>query len=213
MKKVILSFCGLASVFIASAQLSVGVNGNYTMYKGDFQRKTSGFGARISYDVQPKFTGVFSYTHGMPIASASQVLLESNNGSSSKNVASEISTNFKTFNLFGQYAFVGGREESTGKLYGIVGAGFVLANYKEEIKESYDQSAYTAMDQVEGSESGFTLNFGLGGEYKIGTPRLFAEAGIALPANQVNNSYVTNVIPAHFAFNVGVKIPLGGGSN
>ncbi|HVG14127.1 MAG TPA: hypothetical protein VM935_04170 [Chitinophagaceae bacterium] len=213
MKKLILSFCGLASVCLASAQLSVGVNGNYTMYKGDFQKKTPGIGARISYDVQPRVTVVLSYTHGMPIKSESQVTMQSNNGSASRSVNSEIKNSFKTFNLLGQYAFVGSDEESSGKFYGVFGAGFVLAKYKEDVKETYDKSVYTPMDQIEGSENGFTLNFGLGGEYTIGTPRVFAEAGLALPANQVNNTYVQNVIPAHFVFNVGVKIPLGGGSD
>jgi hypothetical protein len=213
MKKLILSFCGLASVCLASAQLSVGVNANYTMYKGDFQKKTPGFGARISYEVQPRVAAVLSYTHGMPIKTESQVTMQSNNGSSSRSMNSQIKTNFKTFNLLGQYTFVGSDEESSGKLYGVFGAGFVLAKYNEAINESYDKSVYTPMDQVEGNEKGFTLNFGLGGEYQIGTPRLFAEAGLALPANQVNNSYVTNVIPAHFVINVGVKIPLGGGSD
>jgi hypothetical protein len=210
MKKMILSFCGLASVCLASAQLSVGVNGNYTMYKGDFQQKTTGIGARISYDLNPKVTAALSYTHGMPITTASQVTMESNDGSGSRSVASQIKTSFKTFNLLGQYAFIGGGEESAGKFYGIAGVGFVLAKYKEAITETYDKAIYTPMDQVEGSENGFTLNFGLGGEYSIGTPRLFAEAGLALPANQVNDSYVANVIPAHFVFNAGVKIPLGG---
>jgi hypothetical protein len=78
--------------------------------------------------------------------------------------------------------------------------------------ESYGSSyAEPAMESY--SENGFVLNGLIGGEYKLGSPSLFAEAGIAYPANQVGNSYVENVIPAHFTVNIGVKFSLGGGSS
>ncbi|HWJ29349.1 MAG TPA: hypothetical protein VNS32_22610, partial [Flavisolibacter sp.] len=59
------------------------------------------------------------------------------------------------------------------------------------------------------SANGFTLNFGIGGSYNMGSAVLFGEAGLGLPANKVNDQYVENVIPAQFIFNAGVKIPLG----
>jgi hypothetical protein len=86
-----------------------------------------------------------------------------------------------------------------------------MVNYKENITGSYDKNVYKyPQDLVEKTkENGFTINLGLGGEYRIGMPSVFGEVGLALPANQVNNSYVENVIPSHFTVNLGIKIPLG----
>lgn len=129
-------------------------------------------------------------------------------------VDSDIKYNFKTISLLGNYRFIGD-EETAGSFYGQFGASYVMVSYKEDITGSYDKTTYKyPQDLIEKTkESGFTLNFGLGGEYKIGTPVVFAEAGIALPANQVNNSYVANVIPAHFTVSLGVKIPFGSGGD
>ena len=163
------------------------------------------------YNASEKYALSLGFTYGAPIKTPSVVTLQDNFGST-KEAASEIRYKFKTFNLAANYTLVGD-EESTGKFYGTFGAGLVLVNYKEDIKESYDQNAYTPMDQVNGKTSGFTINFGIGGEYKLGTPSIFGEAGIALPANKVGDSYVENYIPSHFVFNVGVRLPLGAGGD
>ena len=65
------------------------------------------------------------------------------------------------------------------------------------------------MDFAKGKESGFTINLGLGGEYKFGKPSVFGEAGIALPANKAGDAYIENYIPTHFFLNVGVKFSFG----
>lgn len=206
MKKMLLSFCGLAVFFAASAQFSVGVNGNYTMYKQDFQQSSPGAGIRAYFNATEKYSGVGSFTYGFPIKVPSSVMLQSGTGSSS--VASEIVYKFKTINVMGNYNFIGD-DESAGKFYGIVGGGFVFVNYKEKITGNYDKAVYTPSDIVDGNESGFTLNFGLGGEYKFGTPALFGELALALPANNVGNAVVENYIPTHIILNVGVKFSLG----
>jgi hypothetical protein len=211
MKKIFLSLFGLFIILIASAQVSVGINGNYTMYKQEFQQKTPGAGLRVYYDAAEKYGLSLGFTYGAPIKTPSVVTLENSSGSTQE-VASEITYKFKTFNLNGNYNFIG-NAGTTGKFYGSFGLGLVLVNYKEDIKESYDQNTYTPMDQIEGKENGFTINLGIGGEYKLGTPSIFGEAGIALPANKVGDTYVENYIPAHFVFNVGIKLPLGGGGN
>jgi hypothetical protein len=208
MKNTILSFSALFIISSASAQLSVGVSSNYTMYKGDFQKSTPGAQARVSYGFSEKTAGVLSFTYGMPIKSASVATLQDAGGGSTT-AKSEIKFNFKTFNLVGHYTFVGDHE-STVSMYGVVGAGLVLVSYDEAIKENYDKTAYTPIDLVKGKENGMTINLGLGGSYKLGTPIIFAEAGIALPANQANGQYIENVIPAHFAFNLGLKFNIGG---
>src|SRR5438270_12339495 len=121
MKKTVLSLLAMVMILGASAQLSVGVAGNYTMYKGDFQRSTSGAQIRVGYLLSEKITGVLSFTYGMPIKQASVVTLEGNNGSTQE-VNSQINYKFKTFNLMGHYTLVGD-DESTGKMYGAVGSG------------------------------------------------------------------------------------------
>lgn len=210
MKKIVILICAITITYAVSAQISVGINGNYTMYKQDFQKSTSGGGVRIYYQPAEKYSLSLGFTYGAPIKTASEVVLQNSTGDETT-VPSEIKYNFKTFSLLGHYNFLGD-DESTGKFYGSFGAGFVLVNYKENIKGSYDPS-YTPIDQVSGNANGLTINLGLGGEYKLGTPSVFAEAGLALPANKVGDTYVENVIPTHFVFNVGVKIPLGGNSD
>lgn len=210
MKRTILSLLGMAVIVTASAQFAVGVGANYTMYKGDFQKSTTGAQVRASYGFNEKSTGVFSFTYGLPINYPSFVTLM-DNSSGTKQVASEIKYKFKTFNLVGNYTFVGD-DETTGKFYGIAGAGFVLVNFDETIKENYDKNTYTPTDLLKGNENGFTINLGLGGEYRIGNPSIFAEAAVAIPANQANGQYIENVIPLHFQLNLGIKLNLGGNS-
>ncbi|HVF96420.1 MAG TPA: hypothetical protein VM871_03825 [Flavisolibacter sp.] len=208
MKKMILSLCGLASFCAAFAQLSVGANTNYTMYKGDFGKSTAGFGVRVAYEAD-RFAGVVSFTNGFPITQEGTVDVTEKATGNSKEVAAQAKVSFKTISLMGQRTLVGDAE-STGKFYLGFGASFVMAKQVETITGSYDKNAYAAPELYNDTETGFTLNGLAGGEYKIGKPSIFAEAGIALPANQVNNAYVENVIPAHFTFNLGIKIRLGG---
>ena len=213
MKKISFYLLLISISACAFSQFSVGAAANYAAYKGDFQKSTPGAHIRVGYQVNEKITANLGFTYGLPIKQASSVSVMDDN-ENTISVDSDIKFNFKTISLLGNYRFIGD-EESTGSFYGQIGASFVLVNYKEVITGSYDKNVYKyPQDLVEKTnESGFTLNFGLGGEYRIGTPVLFGEAGLALPANQVNNSYVENVIPSHFTFSLGVKIPLGARNN
>ncbi|MEO6721882.1 MAG: hypothetical protein ABIN67_16055 [Ferruginibacter sp.] len=60
-----------------------------------------------------------------------------------------------------------------------------------------------------GKETGFTINAGLGVQYRVGAVHVFGDAGLAFPANQANGQYITNNIPTHFVFNAGIRIPFG----
>lgn len=212
MKKMYLSVLGLFTLAAASAQLSTSAHVNYTMYKGNLQQSTPGAGVRLGYNFSQKVTTVLGFAMGAPITEPSSVTLMDGSGNS-KTVASEFRYKFKTIHLLGQLAFAGD-EETRGKFYGSAGIGYVIAGYTEKIKEDYDKAIYQPMNQSEkGSENGFTLNLGLGGEYGLSAegigPRIFGEAGLAFPANQQNGSYVENNIPAHFMFNLGVKFSFG----
>ena len=206
MKKIYFLLLGLVIIVSAKAQLSVGVNANYTMYRGDFKRSTPGAQLRVSYDFDEKVTGMFGFTYGLPIKEASTALVSDQYGNT-QTVASEFQDKFKTFHLLVHYTFVGD-QESAGKFYGIAGAGLVFAKIDENITGNYDKSKYQPMDMYSDKVNGFTLNFGLGGEYHLGGPSLFFEGGISIPANKMNDMYITNPIPGHFFFNGGVKFPL-----
>ncbi|HVG11967.1 MAG TPA: hypothetical protein VM843_03135 [Flavisolibacter sp.] len=213
MKKTFLSLAGVLSLTIASAQfdasqLTVGVAGNYHMYKGNMQKSAPGAHVRLGYDLSEKSTIGLGFTYTSPLKYASEVQLMDQSGSTSS-VASEITYKFKTFSLMGNYHLIGDNETS-GSLYAAVGGGYVMVNYEENITGTYDKDSQQPMDLVEkGSENGLVMNFGLGGQYTIGRPIVFAEAGLALPANKVGNQYVENSIPSHFTFNLGIKLPLG----
>src|SRR5436305_14271559 len=131
MKKIYFLLSGLCLIFTASAQVSISVNGNYTMYKGDFKKSTPGAQVRVSYDFYEKMTGVIGFTYGMPINVSGTSYVMDQNGNTQE-VASQMKYNFKTFHFLAHYTFVGD-QETAGKFYGIAGAGIVLVSYKEAI--------------------------------------------------------------------------------
>lgn len=213
MKKIVMSLCGVLAIYGASAQFYAGAFGNYTMYKQSFQKNTPGAGIRVYYDHSEKNSFSLGFTYGSPINFESSVDLQNNNDFNDVQTKdSEIRYKFKTFSLLAHYCFIGD-DESTARFYGSFGPGFVLVNYDEKVKGGYDESNFTPLNQVNGNESGFIINLGLGGEYRLGTPSIFMEAGLGFPANKVGNTYVENYIPTHFMLNAGIKFPLGGYSD
>ncbi|HEY0041231.1 MAG TPA: hypothetical protein VGB71_11240 [Flavisolibacter sp.] len=207
MKKIILSLCGLVSFCVASAQFSVGLNGNFTKYGGYVSKSTPGFGVRAAYEKE-RYAAVLSFTNGFAITEKSSVDVVHNTNFTTKTVASEVKLNFKTISFMGNRTLIGD-EESAGNFYVGFGASFVMAKYSEVITESYDK-AYTAPEMESGSENGLTINGLVGGSYKLGKPAIFGEVGFAFPANKVGETFVENAIPAHLVFNLGVKFTFGG---
>lgn len=211
-KKISLSGLFIFLVLAAQAQLDFSdmrfdIGANYTMYRGDFQQKTPGVKIRAGVPLGEKNLVGLGFTYGFPIKVPSSVSL-SGGGS----VNSEIIYNFKTISLNADH-FFGGENEEGVSFYGSLGAGLVLVSYKENIKGTIP-SGQSALNQIEkGSESGFTINGGLGLQYALGSAKIFGDGGIALPANQVNGQLVENVIPSHLTFNVGLRISIGGGSD
>jgi opacity protein-like surface antigen len=207
-KNLFILVIAMITVSVAKAQFNfsnirVDVGANYTMYKGDFQKKTPGAKLRASFLANQKFAVGLGFTYGFPIKIPSTITY-----SGGSSVPSEVVYNFKTISLDVNYYFGGEKEEGL-SFYGGGGAALVLVSYKEKLKGTAP-SGQNPADQLEpGNESGFTLNLCLGTQYALGRAKIFADAGIALPANQVNDQYVTNVIPAHFMFNLGVRFSLG----
>ena len=211
-KNLLILVITMITVSAANAQLDfsnmrVDVGANYTMYKGDFQQKTPGVKVRLSVPAGEIGALGLGFTYGFPIKFPSEVTF-----SGGSTVASEIVYKFKTISLEFDYYF-GGENEEGFNIYASGRGGLVLASYKEELKGNAP-SGESPIDLLEpGSENGFTLNLALGGQYSLSRIKIFGDAGIAIPANQVNGQYVENVIPAHFMFNAGIRIPLGQGSN
>ena len=201
------------AIFIAASSFSqfyAGVAGNYTDYKGDFQKSTAGAHIRAGYSFAEKISADLGFTYHSAIKQSSSVYITNEAGDDGIDVPSEINYKFKTITVSANYKFVGS-EETAASFYGRFGLGIVLVSYDEKITGNYDKNTYQfPQDQVEKTnQNGFAINLGLGGDYKLGLPIIFGEAGIALPANKVNDAYVENVIPAHFVFNVGVRVPFG----
>lgn len=215
MKKTVVLMVAIAFATVSQAQfdaanLYASVSGNYTMYKGDFQQKTPGVKLDIGYSFSEKVRGALGFTYHLPIKGASTVT--ASNGISSTSVPSEIVYNFTTISVLGNYTF-GESEENPVSFYSPLGVALVMTKYKENLKGTLP-TGYAATDQLEpGKESGFVMNLGLGAQYNFGSARAFADASLVLPANQVNNQYVANVIPSHLVFNAGIRIPFGARSS
>jgi opacity protein-like surface antigen len=209
MKKRILTIMVLAITSFAAhaqldfSQLRVELAGNYTMYKGDFQQKTPGAKFRVSLPVSEKAAAGLGFTYHLPVKVPSTVLI-SGGGST----ASEVVYNFKTITLDANY-FFGGEKSEGFTAYGTGGASFILVSYKENITGTIPAGQEATDLLAKASLSGFGINLGLGAQYSLGKPKIFGEAGIALPANKVQNQYVSNPIPAHLTFNVGIRFALG----
>ena len=205
-----IAFAAISQAQFDAANLFGSVSGNYTMYKGEFQQKTPGVKLDLGYSFSEKIRGALGYTYHLPIKVPSTVT--AGNGVNTTSVASEVVYNFTTISVIGNYTF-GESEENPVSLYAPLGVGYVMTKYKEELKAAMP-NGYAEQDQLEpGKESGFVMNFGLGAQYNFGAIRAFADASLVLPANQVNNQYVENVIPSHLVFNAGIRIPFGARSN
>lgn len=215
-KKMAIVLAGLAISLMGKAQISasdftIGAAGNYSMYKGDLKKSTPGFKLEVGYRLKEKLGFTLGFTKGLPIKEASSIEYYDELGNT-KTVASSVQLNFSTISFSALYRFIGD-EETAVNVYAPIGASYVMANLKEKASEA-PTSGYTAADQTEATKAnGFTINLGLGIGYNIGLPQIFAEGGIALPANKVNNSYVSNPIPANFTINAGLRIPLGRSDN
>jgi hypothetical protein len=211
MKKTLIGLCllfiaGSAMSQFDASQLSIGLNGNYTMYKGDFRQSTPGVQLRLGYDITEKTAAYLAFNYGFPIKTASTI--NYSNGTSSVSGASTMKYNFKTITLNANYHLIGDNVQGFSLLGGF-GASYVMVNY-EETPNTTPPAGYIAQDQVEKSnESGFTINLVLGAQYKTGSLTPFFETGFSFPANQQNGVYVENVIPAHMVINAGVKFSLG----
>ena len=119
---------------------------------------------------------------------------------------------YKTITLDADYFFGGEKEEGT-SFNANLGAGLVFVNYKEKLKGTPPAGEQPLYPMENGDQTGFTINLGLGTQYAIDDIKVFANAGVAIPANKVNDQDVGNLIPLQIMLNTGVRFALGQGSN
>jgi len=105
--------------------------------------------------------------------------------------------------------FVGKENRDPFGFYFHLGIGIVMAPVVTTV-DPYDHN-YDLGDIQDGkiTYSGFTLNGGIGLQFQIGPGHLFLEPRIALPANQVNGTYVYNPIPFSAGALLGYKVYFG----
>jgi hypothetical protein len=209
-KKVCMAGLLAFSSFLVQAQvdfsaINFDLGGNYTRYLGDFQQATTGIKAKLSVPFSENFRFGIGYNHAMKLKVPSSI--EYYSGYS---VGSELVYNFKTFSLDGNY-FFSSQEDEGFNAYALAGIGLVLVSFQEQPKATLPVGLTPLTSLEKQSLNGFSIHGGIGAEYSFGLPKIFAEAEIAMPANRVNNTEVSNPIPAHFMFNIGFRIGLSGG--
>ena len=211
MRKAFMLCLAIAFTYASQAQfessnLYGSVSGNYTMFKRDFKQKTAGVKIDVGYSFTEKIRAAIGYTYHAPIKVAYSTQVT--NGIDVQYINSEIVYNFSTISLLANYTFSQSEEQPI-SFYAPVGIGYIMVKYKEKLKQAVP-AGYNTVNQLEpGKESGFVMNFGLGGQYNFGTFRAFVDASLVLPANTVNGQYVENAITTHLVFNAGVRIPIG----
>jgi hypothetical protein len=92
-----------------------------------------------------------------------------------------------------------------------VGASLILGSNYEKSTGNSTPAGFGLPEGYSDKEkfSSFMMYGGIGAMYPLGPVKLFADAAIAIPANQVNGAAVDVNIDSHLLFNVGVRIPFG----
>ena len=207
MKKLILLSAILFSVFVASAQISIGVAGNYYKFCEDYLSNTPGWQVRGSYEMSKKFSMILSYSSAFQINKSSNITLIDPTDEQLSTVASEEKIYSKTLLLSGAYTFLGSAK-SKAKFYGTAGMGVASICVSETNTEPYDKDVYIPVSDENKNKNLFKYAVGVGGEYKIGTPSLFGEMNYVNSPKDFESETFENYHPGHLLFTLGIKMPI-----
>ena len=208
MKKLILLCAVILSVLGASAQISIGVAGNYYKFCEDYLSNTPGWQLRGSYGISKKFSMTLSYSSAFQIKESSNFTVFNPDDEQISTVASEKKIYSKTLLLSGEYTFIGSTK-SKAKFYGTAGIGIASVCVSETNTEPYDKNLYIPVPGPENrSKDLFKYSFGVGGEYKIGKPSLFGEINYAKTSDKMVSDAYENYHPGHMLFAFGIKMPI-----
>ena len=213
MKKLILSVLLMALVKHSSGQalanLSAGAGISENIYLG--LGPYTGFNLRAAYNLGDKGQAflAFNYSFSRDFSYSADA-----NALSSLTYPSYISVPYtdkiqlSELHL-GYKILLGSENDDDFGFYLHAGLGIVFASVTTTIS-SYDHNLYN-LSFVEGtvSEVGFVINAGFGLQYKVGPGYIFLDPRFSIPANRVNNSYVTNPIPISVGGILGYRIPFG----
>ena len=198
----------LPAIFVAlsaSSQWSLGAGVNYTHFNGREMMSTStpGFHTRILYQKGAYGVGL-TYNYHLPFAVQNSMTLYTPPNSWGS-AATEIQHRFQTLDILIRRTILGD-QQSSGQLYGGMGASWVRLSYKEKYMETY--TLEPMFDLAKGNRSGFTANGLLGGALKLGYISLYGEATYSLPRTvwAIKDSYY--ITPSRLGFQLGVKLPL-----
>ena len=215
MKQMYLFACLALLAVSAQAQFSINnfsasASGNYTMYKGDFQEKTSGVKLGLGYSFSEKARLELAYTNHFAIKRPSSI--DYSDGITSGSVNSEFKYNFSTVSLALNYTIVHA-EESKFSLYALVIFSLVAVKYEENPKTPLPAGTIQSNQAAPGKDNGICGGVGVGAQYNFGPVRVFGDAGLSFPNNTNDGYYYTtynyNPIPVHIVFNLGVRVPFG----
>lgn len=204
-KNLLLSMCVLMLSITANAQINVGIGGTYTNYGGEIKKATPGLQLRGAYNIDEKKAVSLGFSYGLPIK---QTFSEDEFTSGYK-----LTTSFMSLNVLGIYHLIGTYEDNF-SLYFPIGGSYVMGKNKFETEGEPDPDFSIEADDEK--FSGLTLNGGVGVQFKIGSPFVFAEAGFAFPTGSANSntrdgvsSESSNPITGHTILTLGIRLPFG----
>jgi lipoprotein-anchoring transpeptidase ErfK/SrfK len=209
MKKIFFLLSLLSSLYsqaqFSASNMSAAVSGNYMSF---FKQKIKVAGAKVDlgYQFSEKVVGALSFTYSAPLKSASSYYY---GGTNSYTIPTEAVTKISTISLGAQYFILANTEALS--VYVPIGASLIIGSNSETATGKSTPAGYTLPDGYSEKEkfSSFMMYGGIGAMYPVGPIKLFADAAIAIPANQVNGAAVDVNIDSHLLFNVGVRIPFG----
>ena len=197
---------------VAIAQINVGIQGSYLRLFNDVSPtiRNIGTGIRVDYFNNGKthFNGNFNYyfPSDYPNSTGADALDMGTIPSSISLSTTEKVTLYQGALGVRRY-FIGNHDNPFG-LYGLLEGGLLVATFKVDSVEPYDESLYdlrTTIGQI-GTLKNFTLNGGLGLETKLPFGSFFGEAKLVFPSNEFNDNPISIELPPALIFNIGLRI-------
>ncbi len=210
MKKILFLFVAFTAIEskaqFSVSNLSVGVSGNYMSF---IKIKNSSVGAKadIGYQLNDVVTAHVSYTYTGPFKTASQYVY--NNGSFGYRIPTEVTNKISILSIGVDYSIKSNPEGIS--FYVPITASLILGNNSakatgasipagNELPESYARAE---------KYKSYMIGAGIGVKYPVGPVQLFADGGIAFPANKVGETEVDVNVSSYLVANVGIRIPFG----
>lgn len=204
-----LASCMLLSCLSAKAQIEteyihLGVGAHVYGYLGEVSQINPGLNIRGGYDLSEYSTVNVNFHYGLPLT----VKKDGIDDIGTYNLDEKYT--FMHLGLMYNYYFVNSNEEDFG-MYGILGAGLNLSNFKSEINYINTPIPIPAIS-ASTPLSGTVINLGVGMQTNLDFAYLFGEATFNFPpftANSRTGTTTSGNSPAYWGVNVGLRFQLG----